>query len=108
MVKSRIKLDGKLSRSVRETLGVKRCSSNDYKVYVNPALDTFERSQLGVQIGPVNVAVTGVADDLYLLANSQSKLQSLINIAENYGHSYLIKFGAQKTKITVVGPDVDN
>ena len=103
-------MNGKLSRNFSETLGVKQGninSSDDYKVYINPALDTFERSQLGVQIGPVNVAVTGVADDLYLLANSQSKLQSLINIAENYGLKYRSKFGAEKTKITVVGPEVD-
>ena len=70
-------------------------------------LYTFERSQLGVQIGPLNIAVTGVADDLYLLTNSQSKLQSLINIAEHYGQRYKSKFGAEKTKITVIGSEID-
>ena len=108
--KSTVKMNGKLSRTFDETLGVKQGnvnSSDDYKIYVNPALDTFDRSQLGVQIGPVNVAVTGVADDLYLLTDSKSKLQSLIGIAEHYGHRYRTKFGAEKTKITVVGPEID-
>ena len=67
----------------------------------------FEASQLGVWIGNINVSVTGVADDLYLMTNSQSKLQALIGIAEKYGQEYRIKYGAKKTKITVVGSNVD-
>ena len=41
---SRIKMNGKLSRNFSETLGVKQGninSSDDYKVYINPALDTY-------------------------------------------------------------------
>ena len=53
------------------------------------------------------MSVTGVADDLYLMTNSQSKMQNLINIAENYGLRYRITYGAAKTKITVVGSDID-
>ena len=51
--------------------------------------------------------LTGVADDLYLITDSQSKLQALIKIAEHYGHRYKIKYGAAKTKITVVGSEID-
>ena len=58
-------------------------------------------------MGPINVSVTGVADDLYLMTNSQSKMQNLINIAEHYGQRYRITYGAAKTKITVVGSDID-
>ena len=100
-------MNGKLSRTFSVTLGVRQGninSSDDYKIYVNPALDTFDRSELGVQIGPVNIVVTREADDLYPLTDSKSKLQSLIDIAEHYGHRYKTKFGAEKTKITVVGP----
>ena len=51
--------------------------------------------------------MTGVADDLYLMSNSQTKLQALIDIAEKYGQQYRIKYGANKTKITVVGSTID-
>ena len=78
-----------------------------YKVYINPALDAFEDSTLGVWLGPINVSVTGVADDNYLMSDSQSKLQGLIDIAEHYGIRYKIKYGAAKTKITVVGSQID-
>ena len=55
----------------------------------------------------MNVSGTGVADDLYLSSDSQSKLQALLDIAANYGYRYKIKYGASKTKITVVGSKID-
>ena len=107
---TKIKMQGKLSRQFEEKLGVKQGhinSSDNYKIYRNPALNTFEDSTLGVWIGPINVSVTGVADDNCLMSDTQSKLQALIGIAEHYGKRYKIKYGAAKTKITVVGSDID-
>ena len=43
----------------------------------------------------------------YLMSSSQSALQGQINIAEHYGTRYRIKYGAEKTKITVIGSDID-
>ena len=53
------------------------------------------------------MAVSGVADDVYLMSDSQTKLQSLLDIAEHYGKMYRIQYGASKTKITVVGSEID-
>ena len=36
-----------------------------------------------------------------------SKLQDLLDIASHYGQMYRIKYGATKTKVTVVGSEVD-
>ena len=58
-------------------------------------------------IGPINVSGTCVADDLYLTADTQSKLQAQLEIAEHYGCRYRLKYGATKTKITVVGSTID-
>ena len=107
---SKIKMNGQLSSEFEERLGVKQGhinSSDHYKIYINPALETLDDSCLGVWIGPVNVSGTGVADDLYLTTNSQSKLQALLEIAAHYGKRYKIKYGASKTKITVVGSKID-
>ena len=103
-------MNGKLSSEFEEVLGVKQGhinSSDHYKVYINPALETLDESELGVWIGPVNVSGTGVADDLYLNSDTPSKLQALLEIASHYGQRYKIKYGASKTKITVVGSQVD-
>ena len=107
---SKIKMNGELSSEFEEKLGVKQGhinSSDHYKIYINPALEALDESSLGVWIGPVHVSGTGVADDLYLTTDSQSKLQALLEIAAHYGLRYKIKYGASKTKITVVGSQID-
>ena len=107
---SKVKMNGMLSRNIEEKLGVKQGhinSSDHYKVYINPALEALDESNLGVWIGPINVSGTGVADDLYLTADTQSKLQAQLEIASHYGLRYKIKYGASKTKITVVGSKID-
>ena len=41
------------------------------------------------------------------MSSTQSGLQGLIGIAEHYGERYKVTYGAAKTKITVVGSDLD-
>ena len=48
-----------------------------------------------------------MADDLYLLSDDQVKLQGLLDISQQYGHLYRIKYGASKTVISVVGSKQD-
>ena len=70
---TQIKMKGKLSRKFEETTGFKQGhinSGDDYKIYITSALDTLDTSSLGVWIGPINVSVTGVADDSYLMSSS--------------------------------------
>ena len=103
-------MNGKLSSEFEETLGVKQGhinSSDHYKVYINSVFETLDESDLGLWIGPVNVAGTGVADDLYLNSDTKSKLQAQLDIASHYGYRYKIKYGAAKTKITLVGSKID-
>ena len=97
-------MNGKLSSEFEETLGVKQGhinSSDYYKVFIDPALETLDESDLGmgVWIGPVNVSGTGVADDLYLTSDTQSKLQALLDIAAHYGFRYKIRYGASKLRL---------
>jgi hypothetical protein len=49
----------------------------------------------------------GVADDVYLMSDKQTKLQAQMDIASHYGKMYRIKYGASKTKVTVVGSEID-
>ena len=53
------------------------------------------------------MSVSCVADDVYPMLDKQSNLQSLLDIAAHYGLMYKIKYGADKTKVTVVGSDID-
>ena len=103
-------MKGQLSRSFDEFLGVKQGnikSSDNYKIYINPLLDTVDSADLGVWLGPVNVGSSACADDEYLMSDGQTKLQALLDIAAFYGSMYKVTYGAAKTKVTIVGSDCD-
>ena len=67
----------------------------------------MDSANLGVWMGPINVGNSACADDEYLMSDSQSKLQGLLDIAQYYGEMYRVTYGASKTKVTVVGCDQD-
>ena len=103
-------MKGKISESLTENLGVcqgKIRSSDHYKIYINPVLETLESADLGINIGPINTGVSCVADDVYLLSDDQIKLQGLLDIAQHYGELYRIEYGASKTVVSVVGSKLD-
>ena len=105
-------MNDQLSRSFKESLGVKQGhikSSDNYKIYINPLLDAIDGANLGVWIGPVNVGSSACADDEYIMTDRPTKLQALLDIASFYGSMYRSTYGADKTKVTVVGskPDMD-
>ena len=103
-------MEGKLSRKISETLGVKQGnikSSDNYKIYANPLLDALDSANLAVQLGPVNCGFSSCADDLHLMTDTQSKMQALLDISSHYAKMYKVSFGADKTKITVVGSKAD-
>ena len=77
---TRIKMQGKISKPLTEHLGVgqgKIRSSDHYKIYINPILETLESAELGVNIGQINTGISCVADDVYLTTDYQTKLQGL-------------------------------
>ena len=103
-------MNRKVSKPLKKNLGVGQGmirSSDHYKIYINPVLETLDRANLGVNIGPINAGISCVADDLYLLSDDQTKLQGLIDICQHYGQSYRITYGANKTVISVVGSATD-
>ena len=107
---TQIKFQGKLSRNITEHAGVKQGnirSSDHYKIYLSSLLNTVDASELGIWIGPINVSQSACADDELLMSDSQTKLQSLLEIADHYGDLFHTKYGASKTKVTVIGSDID-
>ena len=107
---TQIKMNGKLSRNITEQKGAKQGnikSSDHYKIYINPLLDTMDSADLGVWVGPINVGHSSCADDVYPMTDNQHKLQCLLDIAAHYGKMYRVTYGAKKTKVTVVGSEVD-
>ena len=105
-----IKKDGLLSRSVEEHKGNRQGhvrTSGHYKAYINPCLTSLNSSNLGFFIGPICITAVSVADDTYLLSDTQSGLQSALNIINFFGKRYRIVFNADKSKLVVTGSKID-
>ena len=105
-----IKNKGKLSRRFRESKGNRQGhvkASGHFKAYINPLLNTLNKSGLGFQLGPLCITTVCIADDAYVLANSPSKLQSALHIVSHYGKRYQLKFNVDKTKIVTTGSKID-
>lgn len=82
-------------------------SGGHYKFYVSPTLEALDSSQLGVWLGPINVSLSTVTDDVLFMPESQNKLQVLLDIASQCGKMFKIEYGTTKTKITLTGPEID-
>ena len=67
----------------------------------------MEKSNLGAQLGPLNISVSCCADDFLGMTDDPFKLQCILDIAEHYGNMYEISYGADKTKIVVYGSKID-
>ena len=105
-----MKLQGELSRRIQEYRGNRQGhvrASGHFKIYINPCLLTLNSPALGFQLGPLCITAVCVADDSYLLSNSQSGLQASLNVISNYANNYQLKFNASKTKIVVTGSKLD-
>ena len=105
-----MKLKGKFSRKIVEHKGNRQGhvrASGHFKVYINPCLLSLNSTVLGFQLGPICTTAVCVADDSYLLSNSQSGLQASLDIISNYANNYQLKFNADKTKIVISGSKLD-
>ena len=105
-----IKMQDKISRRIHEFKGNRQGhvrASGHFKAYVNSCLLSLKDSNLGFQLGPIPVPVVCVADDAYLLANTPSSLQALLDIMSHFANKYQLKFNAGKTKIVVTGSKAD-
>ena len=108
--KTKIKLNGFLSKEFTESLGVKQGhvkASDHYKIYNKTLLDNVESANLGVQIGPLNISASCCADDFMGMSDDPHKLQCILDLAEHYGNMFEISYGADKTKIVVYGSNID-
>lgn len=98
-----IKWNGLISNPFPVHQGVRQggiLSTELYKVYINDILDQLENSGLGSYIGNIYCGSPTCADDVALVANSPSDLQSMISTVENY--SIQEKYKLQPTKSLVL------
>ena len=101
-MESMVKWEGSLSKSFQEFQGVRQggiWSPTAYKMFINPALDLFEKHQLGFRIGTIPMGSPTCADDELLLSKQNFELKSMLKIQENYSNKERYMLSDQKSKV---------
>ena len=100
--KTCVEWDKTLMGPILDELGVEQGGVNsdrEYKLCNNSELKVTQKSQLGVNVGPVHVASIGQADDVALVSTCLTKLHGLLHLAEEYARYNHVKMVPEKTKL---------
>ena len=74
-----------------------------YSVYVDELLVLLDESCLGATVGSVHCPSPMYADDLYLIAETPDKLQSLLDIVSEYASAWRYEINSSKSAILIRG-----
>ena len=78
-------------------------STDLYKLYINDVLDQVDESLLGAYIGHTHCAIPTCADDVSLLTNDPTSMQTLITTVENYSQQEKYLLQPAKCKVLKSG-----
>ena len=59
-------------------------SSHMYKIHINPLLDMLKNSKIGLEIGGIYIGAPTVADDLTLIATSDTQLTQMLALTYDF------------------------
>jgi hypothetical protein len=76
-----------------------------YQMYINELLIEIEKSKLGAKINNISICCPAYADDIALIALSNGKLQSLMDIAYDYSKKWRFTYNANKSEVMCYGKD---
>ena len=68
-----------------------------FDIYIEPMITELEKLEMGVEIGKLKCEVIMYADDILLLANNDDQMQQLLDVVEQFGKKYQIKYNPDKT-----------
>ena len=91
----------KISNGVRQG-GI--LSPRFFNVYVNDLSDRLNKLNIGCILGDLILNHLMYADDLVLISPSTYGLENLLEVCENYGIEFDIKFNSNKSAIMFIKP----
>ena len=72
-----------------------------FGIFIDELLQGLKRSQIGVKLGARTLSCLGFADDIMILSENGEDLQKLLNICNDYGREWKMKFSETKCKIMI-------
>ena len=100
-VTSKIKLNGQLSRVIKERQGIRQgglSSTECFKARANNVLGHLSQLPDSMHIGSISIASPTCADDTCLLSFTRIGAQTAINVAQDDANRERYEFSATKTK----------
>jgi hypothetical protein len=97
---SDIKWGGKLSRNIKEQIGLRQgggLSAGQYKVYTNRNLIDQECADLGVTIGTSYAGCPTCADDTALMHENSVDLQTALNLSATFANQERFQYSSTKS-----------
>ena len=82
-------------------------SSFCYLAFINDMITEIQKSKLSAKMGNIECGCPALADDVAVLANSPSDLQTLINIMFDYSKKYRFQFNCEKSNVIIFGKTVN-
>ena len=76
-----------------------------YQVFNNDLLNELQEAGTGAHVGEYNVSCPAFADDITIMALSESGISYLLNIAYSYSIKWRMKFNYEKSHILIFGHD---
>ena len=70
-----------------------------FNLYINDLVKTIKSSNIGIPVGEEIVSILLYADDLVLLAQNETDLQSLLCILEKWCNKWLVNVNCEKSEI---------
>ena len=89
-----VKWEGELSDKIYIQQGIQqgaKLSTSLYKCYNNVILDSISKGGLGSHFGNIGVASLTCADDIAILANSDTELQGILDIVHHHTQRDLVE-----------------
>ena len=104
--KSIITYNNETSNTFDITSGVKQggiLSPFLFNMYVNDLIEECVKLNNGAKMGSENVSIISYCDDINLISSSIKHAQILLNVCENYGRQWKLKFNIKKTNFMSFG-----
>ncbi|CAC5387640.1 unnamed protein product [Mytilus coruscus] len=98
----KVKWNNSISDKFTQEIGVRqgaKLSTVLYKRYNNNILEALERSNIGAQIGNINVVAPTCADDIAILASKEHEVQALLDIVHDMTNKDFVSINPTKSEI---------
>ena len=96
--------NGEFSEIIKTTVGVRQGGTSSpklFSIYISPLIKKIKESDEGLKLVNIKLDILVYADDILIINTTKRGLQNQLNIVENYGNEYDLKYNPSKTVLMI-------